>query len=215
MWNSLDSDVSTWSPSVRKDNVTKPAGVFKHMNGGSWWQDSRSGWLPSVIPPETCIGSLAHPYRTPDNEQRRRPLTIRIQPLIRQLRPAAVWPHYYYSMLLTYCTCACSDIIIIAILVWLLSLLLSFLSSPHLLSPILAIRVYKNACQFCNIIFSHWWGPRIGLKHLNQVVSTLSCDSFWLVEFPIILIPVHVWWISRAINILHNMKGGGLVLYYP
>ena len=88
------------SSSVRKD-VIKPAGVFKHMNGGNWWQDSRSGWLPSVIPPETCIGSLAHPYRTPDNEQWRRPLTIRIQPLIRQPRPAAVWPQYYYSMLLT------------------------------------------------------------------------------------------------------------------
>ena len=46
---------------------------------------------------------------------------------------------------------------------------------------------YKNGCQFCNIIFSHWWGPRIGSKHLNQVTSSSSCE-FWLVEFPNIII---------------------------
>ena len=122
------------------------------MNGGNWWQDSRSGWLPSVLPPEMCIGSLAHPYGTPDNEPWRGPLTIRAQPLIRQLRPASVWSHYYYTMLLTYCTCTCSVFIIIAILVSLLSPLLSFLSSQHLLSSIPAIHVYKTPSNSLSIL---------------------------------------------------------------
>ena len=51
----------------------------------------------------------------------------------------------------------------------------SFLTSPPVTN-----------CRFCNIIFSHWWGPRIGSKHLYQVTLTSSCD-FWLVEFPIII----------------------------
>ena len=54
-------------------------------------------------------------------------------------------------MLLTYCTGACSDIIINAILVSVLSLLLSFLSSPHLLSPIPAIHVYKTPASFVTL----------------------------------------------------------------
>ena len=32
------------------------------------FERSRSGWLPSALPSETCIGSLAHLYGTPDNE---------------------------------------------------------------------------------------------------------------------------------------------------
>ena len=179
------------------------------MNGGNWWQDSRRGWLPFVLPPEMCIGSLAHPYRTPDNEPWRGPLTIRAQPLIRQLRPASVWSHYYYTMLLTlYVRMFClyyycySSIVIITITI------IPFLTTP----PVINSR-YSCVCTFEFIIYSNWSGPRIQSKRLNQVTSTSSCD-FWLVEFPIILIPVQVWWFSHAINILHNMKNGGLVLYY-
>ena len=36
--------------------------------------------------------------------------------------------------------------------------------------------------------FSHWWGPRIGSKHLNHVTSPSSCEKVWLVEFPIIIL---------------------------
>ena len=98
--------------------------------------------------------------------------------------------------------------IIIAILVSLLSLLLSFLSSPHLLSLIPAIHVYKTPAGFVTLSILTDQDP--GLSR-NIWIKWLWHRPviFWLVEFPIILIPVHVWWISRAINILHNMKSGG------
>ena len=111
------------------------------------------------------------------------PLPSEYNPLICQLRPAAAWLHYHdHCMLVTYC--ACADIIIATILILLLLLLLLFYhyhyhSLPHLtichqFPPFLCI---KTPADFCNIIFSHWWGPRIGSKRLNQVTSPSSCKN--------------------------------------
>ena len=110
------------------------------------------------LPPEVCIGSLAHPYRKPDNEPWRGPLAIRVQPLDSPTETSCClttlislhacdimcicWHYYYYY----------SNIIII-IFIFFLSLLLSFLTSPHPLSPIPAILcIKKNTCQFCDFI---------------------------------------------------------------
>ena len=54
--------------------------------------------------------------------------------------------------------------------------LYSFLTSPYLLSSIPPFMGIKTPASFCNIIFSHWWGPRIVSKRLNQVTQTSSCE---------------------------------------
>ena len=59
-------------------------------------------------------------------------------PLIHQLTPAAVRPHYYHSMLPAYCTCTCSDILIYAITI-IITTIIPFLTSP----PV------TNSCQSC------------------------------------------------------------------
>ena len=66
--------------------------------------------------------------------------------------------------------------IITAILVSLLSLLISFLSLPHFLSPTPAIDVYINACWFCNII--DWIDKDIRklMRRRNQL-HKLACAS--------------------------------------
>ena len=63
-----------------------------------------------------------------------------------------------------------------------------YLTSSHLCHQFPLFLCIKTPASFCTF-FSHWWGPRIGSKHLNQVASTSSCE-FWLVKFPIIIILV-------------------------
>ena len=58
-------------------------------------------------------------------------------------------------------------------------------------------------------ICSHWWGPRVGSKHLNHVTSPSSCEKVWLVEFPIIILCnsntyIHIYVYSQVhTHILH------------
>ena len=99
-------------------------------------EGSKSGWFPSILPPEMCIGSLAHLHRTPDNEPWRVPLTIRVQPLI--LKPAAVWLHYHHHcMLVTFCAFTdiiiyyyYSNIIIVIIIFFIIITIIPYLTSP-------------------------------------------------------------------------------------
>ena len=91
--------------------------------------------------------------------------------------------HINITACFLYCTCTCSDIIITAILVPLLSLLLSFLSSSHLLSPIPTIHVPAGfvTLSFLNDEESGF-GRNIWIKwpwHHSVI--------FWLVVFPIII----------------------------
>lgn len=131
-------------------------------------EGGRSGWLPAILPPKICVGSLAHLHRTPDDETRWGLASIRVQILsppvevecsltvCKHHHAVAVFACMHVLSLLLLC------IIIVAILVLLLLFYIlysisAFQTSPHTTSSHCSC-IYK-ACHFCNI---QWEDPGLG-----------------------------------------------------
>ena len=123
------------SSSVRKDNVTKLAHLYRTPDSEPWWVPLTIRVQPLDLPTETCY-SLT---------------TLMLHHAFDILYMCIFW-HCYY--------CYSSIIVIIITII-----------------PFLTSQPFTNSRWFCNIIFSHWWGPWIGSKRLNQVTSTSFCDS--------------------------------------
>ena len=147
---------------IRKHSPVRGSRACSWRNAWDSLERSRSGWFPSILPPEVCIGSLAHPYRTPDNEQWRGPLAIRVQALDSPTETSCCltlillhacnilcmcWHYYYYYSII---------IIIIIIIITFTSPHLTFC---HQFPPFLCI---KMPASLCNIIFLTDEDPGLG-----------------------------------------------------